>query len=828
MKQCGVFSLFLVIGFLWVNPVVHAGVDLSAEIDLVVVQEKIQALGVKDNTLPYNEWPIQWLKQRRESILPQLFEGLDAQEERIGVGCLEVLSGLESNEAVREKYIKISRNRNHIIYESTLLTLCACRQDKQTRPILHRALNDLVCFPDRKDRATIAEALGQKAKAVELLIPIFKKNDSDTFYVLRRLEALGHMSAVPVLEELSKSTQWGKAAYAYRVLATIDPTHHALTEDQIAFLKGAGMGGKGSYSMWTERWIKLSQLDRTEVRPFVLQMLESERSSPAVKVLELWQDKEALPIIRRLMQTESQRFGRSQLWAMYIAIEDTDASISEVCARLRNSRDQEDVVRSVNRSLMPEGRKRYVLNQFRLAFGSQVVAKSIRLDNANVEAIKDLMQDESDLVAMEHYIKMVCKDTQKRFTQDIYDALKRMTALRPVRPNEILAMQSILDACGEYALPGSGLLTDQLLTREVPVLVRLAGARVSAMFGGNRDLALHVLYEGLNERTVKRVRSSVRYLGLIPCLSDQERSQRETLVLTHLKEDDPSKEDILRLLATCSSSSALMHLEPLLDSDNAQRAVYAAWILAQHPDKAVQDKGLRRLAIYAMFRYHMYQSGFGIEFDVTPEIRFRQVLESGFKTKTPAAGLAIPDALLEPFTWDESEQAFAIRAYRLAKLPNDFEQDYPSLLIMLRTDITWDDSHCGLFEVMAREDPYVIPWFVKGEITAHFKHRKTAAKKLAEIRQAKASYLGLSGEAIDSEAFPTGPYDVQNQSLATHFMDLIQAASDQQDFGSKDWRYDLERAANRLIREWTDEVGKESAFTQALMAESRKRDFFRQ
>jgi hypothetical protein len=57
-------------------------------------------------------------------------------------------------------------------------------------------------------------------------------------------------------------------------------------------------------------------------------------------------------------------------------------------------------------------------------------------------------------------------------------------------------------------------------------------------------------------------------------------------------------------------------------------------------------------------------------------------------------------------------------------------------------------------------------------------------------------------------------------------MDLIQTASDQQALGSKDSRCDLERGVNHLIREWTDEVGKNSAFSQALIAESKKRDFF--
>ena len=39
-------------------------------IDPARVREKIQALGLRDDTLEYHEQPLRWLKQHREEILP--------------------------------------------------------------------------------------------------------------------------------------------------------------------------------------------------------------------------------------------------------------------------------------------------------------------------------------------------------------------------------------------------------------------------------------------------------------------------------------------------------------------------------------------------------------------------------------------------------------------------------------------------------------------------------------------------------------------------------------------------------------------------------------
>ncbi len=826
MKQCGVFSLFLVVCFLWVIPAVHADVNLSAEIDLVVVQEKINSLGLEDHTYRNNERPVQWLKQHRETILAQLLEGLDAEQERIGLGCLKVLSGMAPHDLIRDKLVEIAENRNHIIHCQTMLALCAYAQDQKARPFFTRALPDTARFSDPKDRATIAEALGLKAKAVALLAPLLtqKLDDYDILRIMRRLEDIGDMSAVPALKKISHDVRWDLASKAYLILDQLDPAHHGLTEGQIQFLTEARRRFKETSSRLTTRWGKLAELPRQEIRSYVLQMLNSDQPQAALEILQVWRDVDALPqILSRAQRSSNWRRGES--YAAYLLIDESDASIDDVCAMLARSGDQRALVGSVSRSPMSRERKYYLLNRCRTVLGAETVAKSLCMGNEDeVAMIQDLMRSETDVVALGRYARLACQDPQRRFGQEVSNALERTAVLRPV--NLDVAMQSILNACAEYALPNSGLLTNQLLTEKVSVPIRLAAARVSAMFGGDRTLGLKLLHDAVNAVDVERCKASVHYLALVPCLNEQERGQRELLILSHLGK--PKEGLVLRLLATCSGSKTTKRLSPLLDGQDVQRAVHAAWILAQHKtDQAIQDKAMRRLAIYALFRHMMYQTGSGIDFDVAPDLRFHQTISSQrFQSNRKMPRLTIPKHLLTPFTWDKSEQAFALRAYRYTRLSS--WRHGPSPLPLMRAvpgHTPWDRSHESLFKSVAKEDPYVVPLPVRGIIVAHFPNRKMGAQTLANITGSKVSYCGLVGDAIDSEGFPEEPYPQQNQRVGAHILDLIQAVGVRRD--PFDRRHERQLEVFRyVIIGWIGKVGRDSEFTQALISESHQRNLY--
>ncbi len=121
------------------------------------------------------------------------------------------------------------------------------------------------------------------------------------------------------------------------------------------------------------------------------------------------------------------------------------------------------------------------------------------------------------------------------------------------------------------------------------------------------------------------------------------------------------------MLVTCGGAKTVQALEPILDDPDVGRAVYAGWVLAQLPDVAAAEKGLRRVAIFALFRHQVYQSGAGIDFPIAPDLSFHQTtvdLNPGRADVADKTPVRIPDALLTPFDWNDAEQQFAVRCYQ--------------------------------------------------------------------------------------------------------------------------------------------------------------------
>ncbi len=809
------------------------GQDAKNEaLDPTIVRKKIEALGLRDDTLATRERPQIWLGQRREKLRPELIAGLDHKEARVAKGCLVVLENAKPDKDLADALIRIAGDPKHPISVPATLSLRRFAKDARAKALLEKALTDVERFADPQQRSKIAHALGRDAEAVGLLVPLLNrmKSDWDVIVLVGRLGEIGHASAVGPLETLTTDPRWRIAVAAYRALAKIDPAGHGLTKDQRAFLDEA-RGGKATHSTLQARWRELAGLKKTELRPLVLQMLASDHPRPALAILAEWKDTEALPEIKRLM-VSNQGWRRQRFIAAYLEIDDSDRSISDVLSMAAGSRRQQDaevVVRAMAQSRMPTPRKLAALRRLREEVGKW---RPLLVPHGLMWLARDkqdiapllvpLMRKETDLMALAGYAQLAARDGKKRFGKEVRRAVAMAASTHKRSRTEALAAKTILDACASYALSDSGRLADRLLDAPEPV-VRIAAAQVSARFGGDRKRALQVLYEALESSDASLRKQASACLSDIPCLDATERAAREKVLLSHLGR--PSEDYALRGLATCGGSKTVEQLEPLLDADDIPRAVYAAWVLAQHPDGDVKERALRRLAVYAMFHHQAYQQGAGIDFKVARDLDFHQVtmrLNPGRNDGGSAASPRIPSRLRLPFTLDQKEQAFSIRAYRhiLSERPSGC---FPRLRSLWRPSGTWDASHLPLFRVAVREDTRLEVLHVKGKKVAHFPDRKSAAQEIAAITGAKASYIGLAGEAIDSEAAPPSPYPDQNALIARFLLDRLEAAGGLLKRPESGEAWQRHNVFESILNHLMDRERFGEGLRDALVAESRRR-----
>lgn len=803
---------------------IQADDKAQATLDQGAIWEKINLLGLRDDTLGYREKPLRWLRDRREQVMPQLIEGLDAPEKRIALGCLKLLSEVKDTGRPLEHFLRIASNRDHLIHSQTVLALCAYSEDRQASSILKQAVNDTERFPRPEDRASIAEALNQKAAAVALLVPLLqtKEDDSEIRKIIERLGQIKHPSALAPLRAMSHDSRWGLARQAYLSLAEIDPVRHGLTDDQRQFLTRRHHVGKRNQGASESLWTELAQLKKEEIRPFVMQKTASGSPESALFILERWQDKEAVPEIRRLLWEGKGRRERDFIRA-YLTIDETGAAVRDVLQKISyRSISAEDAVRAVIDSNMTEKRQFHILSCFRAELGGQAVANAYYSRRGGNRILGLLMESETDVIALGKYARAACHDEHRRFGEQIATALEKVSSVESYSERQIYAVTSILDACAVYELPNCGDRTDPWLTVETPVRLRLAAAHVSARFGGNREKSLQWLYHILYDSRASVRRRACTYLQKIDCRNDQEKQVREAALLAHLFQ--PTEDYALRLLVTCAGMDTGERLPHMLDQEDVQRAVYGAWIMSQHPDSRVKERALRRLAIYGMLRFQGYQTGAGIDFYVADDLYFHQrTMDLNRRLTKPRSGPYIPTDLLQPFTWDKAEQQFALRAYRYVRLTR-----FHSHLLRVRRfgmpkPTTWDRSHRALLNVIAKEDPRLEPLHVKGKIVAYFPQRKAAAQIIAAITGEQAFYTGLGGEAIPSEQFPERPHDQQSRYVAGHMLDLIESIPF--DSSPNDDRVREQREfISSMIYRWNDKRVNDPSYKMELIRQSERRD----
>ena len=278
-------------------------------LDPGMVKAKIEGLGLHDDLMRGSEKPEVWLKARRDAVMPELIAGLGNAEARIAQGCLEALDGAPKSEQLVDALVSIAGNPSHLLRAEATWSLAQYADDPRVPPILEAAIGDAIGeAPDAK-WPLIAKVVREKTASGQLAVGHFAElltsgRDDARIRVTERLGDLGLKAAIPDLEGIAKGKHWATAGTAYLALAKIDPEGHGLTEGQKAFLE------KVTPRVWGPKvgrpdWQGLARFDRNEIRPFLMRMLQSDYPAPALNVLEIWRDTEALPELMRIGAKES-------------------------------------------------------------------------------------------------------------------------------------------------------------------------------------------------------------------------------------------------------------------------------------------------------------------------------------------------------------------------------------------------------------------------------------------------------------------------------------------------------------------------------------------
>lgn len=777
--------------------------DVVAESpDPAQVRQKIAALAAPDETAPVDERAVNWLSQRRDQILPQLIAALDDKNSEVAQQCLEILrNAAPSNELTAALIAKAGDARSPLRYRA-LRQLETSAADPRVSRLLDQASTESESFPDPLVRARWAWLAGHPERATRILEPAVRQIQDASYESLETIRLLGEIaepSSARLLMPIAAGDRWGLAAEAYKALAKIDPANHGLTEDQAALLNEWRVF-KESREHFRQRMDELSRLNVKEVRPFVLQMLRDKdhaAQEAALSILAVWKDAEALPRIRDLLH-DTRSNHRQQAVEAFLAIDDGQQAQDEILDLLKNGDEfaNEAVVRGIAAAAIPVDRK---LNMLRAA-GQRTktpnaVPQALRFlmhqDSDIYELLAPLMDGESDLPTMAGYCEVAALHKERQFAAQIRRAMQLLSSEPTVSaggdntgPDAAWAAQTILSAVSAYEL--------QDLSPEVRKLMRSRNAaiRTAAQAAGARlgvAGAMNDLYAQLGATDAAVRAQAALALSAIRAANDSDRAAREDAILSNLGK--PSEDYALRVLVTCGGEKSVKALERLLDQPDAQRAVHAAWVLAQLPGQAkigegadaatVANKGVRRLAICGLFHHQMYQQGSGIDFQIAPGLAFHQTMSRlNPDPKAYAEGegpVRIPDKLLELFDWDDAEQQFAIRCYQLAEIGGSAYDVDVEFLQRVKTSgaPAFNRTHLPLLKEIAAQDSHVVRLLVRGQAVAHFEYRQLAAQAIAAITEEAAAYVGLAGERLDSKAYP-GPYRDQDQLLAKFLVDRIQ------------------------------------------------------
>ncbi len=225
-----------------------------AQFSTAQVMEKIEGLGKRDDTLSYQEQPLNWLKLRRDQVLERVVKGLDHTNSVVAMNCLVVLRGAPATEPLVEGLLRVAEDHKHLLSRDATLRLAAYGGSEGVDVALVRALGDDARFPDPEKRARFAEALGRQQEETALLgrclgeILVGERPDYSFRGLVKRLVAASHKDGVAILEKFTLGPSWGKAASSYLGMALLDPAGHGLTGAQKE-LMSTRLVGKGEFDV---------------------------------------------------------------------------------------------------------------------------------------------------------------------------------------------------------------------------------------------------------------------------------------------------------------------------------------------------------------------------------------------------------------------------------------------------------------------------------------------------------------------------------------------------------------------------------------------------
>lgn len=796
-------SLTVVVAVVCALPVLRATAgNEPSRVDPAVVAEKINALGIRDDTIPYAQQPRIWLRGRREQATPQLIEGLASHERRIAVGCLKLLKDVPPSKVLVDALIAVASDRHGPANVEMTLALAPFADDVRARRLMEQAVSDVERFPSPVDRAVLANALGHKKMAVAILLPLLdeSRSEHELSDVVRQLGVIAGPDAIGVLERMSHDRRWSLARRAYITLADVDPTGHALTNDQRVLL--SIRKGKESQEAFDARCRRLAALNRKDIRPYVVQAVTSTEANLAFAILSAWRDRRDLPLVGERIVDDRGRLAREALGA-YIEIDDgksmSQAKVLELLAKrsgprlamgaastmpqVTNWRRRDEclrILRVVCEADVPADRKLAILRAARKQLGSagpSLISHSLdAVHGDKYDILQPLMADETDLKALGGYAKIAAQDKNLRYSGEVRRAMRLLA--ESDRPASEAA--KILNAVAVYQLKDMDGELARVMQGRNPALGLQAAATAARMgvLAGQGEALMLDRFTG-EDGSLRA--AAAKAMVLAPTANEAARRRREEAALAML--GTAAEGSALRVLATCGRGKTFAVLGKIIDEPDVPRALFAAWVLAQLPGQEPASKGMRRLAIYAFFKRQTPQMGGyqDISFRIAPGLYFGQRIhtfgrfgEGGVATVSSSGPVILPAKMLRPFPLDDAEQRFIVRAYRFIEascegpsLPCSFLDAYGRRGL--------DETFLPLLEVIAREDTNIICLYIKGRKVPFFQQRKYAAERTAAITGNKASYLGLAGESLDSGEFPQ-PYDDRNVLLARYIVDRMAAA----------------------------------------------------
>lgn len=803
----------------------HASVGADTEL----VEQKIQALGLRDDTLPYEQQPYSWLWERREQLIVPLVAGLHSDNLESARECLRLLDGVKPTPALADALLNVASAPQHPLRARATLSLCRFASDPRVMKLLESCWTNTTVFPNAGDRATLAEATGHRTEAAELLGTLFGARPEQWNYrkIIDRLATNGTTTALSILSQTTTNTRWCVAVAARQALAEVDPASHALTAAQKEFLQMAGFGFKESLEQHRLRCQKLATLPRDEIRPLLRHMLTTDEAGDAALLYGLCQEPEALPEIRRRALADDGWQARPFI-AAWLLLDESSRPIDELIEKIRVAQNEfrrEFILQAVAEADLPPARQLAFFRGVRDQLGLPVaVVRALRRTPQPV-VLATLFEEESDFAALGEYASLVATSPKPEYEKPLRRAIERVANASPsVQQSSANTVYAILQAAAAYSLKEVDDPARRLLDSPQPQ-VAIAAARL-ASGGPNRETALTLLNRELGNPQKDVSKKAVETLRQIPCANDEERRKREQAVLALLGQ--PAEDYALRVLTTCAGPQTIIRLEPRLDSTNMPAARYAAWVLAQTPNPEIARKALRRFALHALFCHQNYQQGSGIDFEIAPGLAFHQstgwLNREDITNNNTRSGLHIPKDLMLPTRLDADEQTFLVRDYRdVSTSTRQYVLGNYFMMFANPYNQLADVTYLPMFKVAAREDPTLQCLHVQGRKVAHFPYRQAAAKHRVRLTGKPASYLGLTGETLTAEQVPSLPYPDQDQLIAIFLLDRIQAANlIERPATDRDWS--CLGYFNDLIQHLTDEQKFGGGLKDAILREAGRRD----